>query len=151
MEAYPIKKKFDCHLGLDKFIKEYVSPDKMTSEGAQEQIGRKTEFQRVMINYEIKGHFTETKQLNQNEVKGFRQELCRRWYRNMFSMYLNRALWSYGIPYVANIKKTTASFAEYLLGRTPLEALTGEIPEISQYLDFGFYDRVWFKEDVGIR
>ena len=44
----------------------------------------------------------------------------------------------------------TASFAEYLQGRKPLEALTGETTEISKYLDFGFYDWVWFKEDAGL-
>ena len=43
VEAYPIKKKSDCYLGLDKFVKEYGSLDKMTYNGAQEQIGRKTE------------------------------------------------------------------------------------------------------------
>ena len=43
VEAYPIKNKSDCHLGLDKFVKEYGSLDKMTYDGAQEQIGRKTE------------------------------------------------------------------------------------------------------------
>ena len=42
VEAYPIKKKSDCHLGLDKFVKEYGEPDKMTYNGAQEQIRRKT-------------------------------------------------------------------------------------------------------------
>ena len=42
------------------------------------------------------------------------------------------------------------SFAADLQVRTPLEALTGETPEISQYLDFSFYDRVWFKEDAGL-
>ena len=41
MEAYPIKKNSDCHLGLDKFVKEYGAPDKMTYDGAQEKIGRK--------------------------------------------------------------------------------------------------------------
>ena len=46
--------------------------------------------------------------------------------------------------------KITASFAANIQDRTPLEALTGETPDISQYLDFGFYDRVWFKEDVGL-
>ena len=51
MEVYLIKKKYDCHLGLDKFVKEYGAPDKMTYDGAQEQIGRKTEFQRVMRKY----------------------------------------------------------------------------------------------------
>ena len=70
VEAYPIKKKYDCHLGLDKFVKEYGAPEKMTYNGAQEQIGRKTESKRVIRKYEIKGHVTETKQPNQNAVEG---------------------------------------------------------------------------------
>ena len=41
VEAYPIKKKSNRHLGLDKFFKEYGSPDKMTYDGAKEQIVRK--------------------------------------------------------------------------------------------------------------
>ena len=61
VEAYQIKKNFDCYLGLDKFVKEYGAPDNMTYDGAQEQIGRKTEFQRVTRKYEIKGHVTEKK------------------------------------------------------------------------------------------
>jgi hypothetical protein len=31
-----------------------------------------------------------------------------------------------------------------------MEAVTGETPDISEYLDFGFYDLVWFKENAGI-
>ena len=31
------------------------------------------------------------------------------------------------------------------------ELMTGETPEISDYLDFGWYDRVWFKEEAGLR
>ena len=42
VELYQIKKKPNCHLRLDKFVKEYVLPDKMTYNIAQEQIGRKT-------------------------------------------------------------------------------------------------------------
>ena len=44
----------------------------------------------------------------------------------------------------------TTSFAAYLQGRTPMEALTGDTPDISKYLDFGCYDRVWSKEDAGL-
>ena len=36
VESYPIKKNYDCHLGLDKFVKEYGAPDKMNYGGAQE-------------------------------------------------------------------------------------------------------------------
>ena len=59
-------------------------------------------------------------------------------------------MWAYGIPYVANIIQITALFTANLQRSTLLEALTGETPDISQYLDFGFYDRVWFKEDAGL-
>ena len=62
VETYPINNKSDYHLGLYKFVKEYGAPDKITYDGAQEKIGRKTEFQRVMRKYEIKGNVTETKQ-----------------------------------------------------------------------------------------
>ena len=41
MEAYTIKKKSDCHLVLDKFLKKYGVPDNMTYDGAQERIIRK--------------------------------------------------------------------------------------------------------------
>ena len=43
-----------------------------------------------------------------------------------------------------------ASFATDLQGMIPLEALTCETPDISQYLDFSFYDWVWFKEYAGL-
>ena len=59
VEAYPVKKKYDCHLGLDKFVKEYGAPEKMTYDGAKEQIRRNTKLQRVMRKYEIKGYVTE--------------------------------------------------------------------------------------------
>ena len=31
-----------------------------------------------------------------------------------------------------------------------MELLTGETPDISEYLYFGWYDRVWYKEDSGV-
>ena len=91
-----------------------------------------------MRKYKIKGHVNETKWSNQNTVEVYIRELRRRWYRTMFRIYYPRALWSYGIPYVDKIMKITALFAADLQGRTPLEALTGETPDISKYLNLGF-------------
>ena len=98
-----------------------------------------------MRKYEINGHVTETKQPNQNSVEEYIQELRRQWYCTMVRTYCPKALWSYGIPYVTKIIQITASFAADLQERTQLEALTGEKPDIYQYLDFGFYDRLLFK------
>jgi hypothetical protein len=78
------------------------------------------------------------------------REIRKKWYRQIFRTNCPRRIWNYGIPYVCAIMRMTASYAGRLQGRTPLESLTGETPDISEYLDFGFYDLVWFKEDAGI-
>ena len=38
----------------------------------------------------------------------------------------------------------------YAKGCTPLEIITGETPDITEYLDFGFYDWVSFKQNAGL-
>ena len=43
-----------------------------------------------------------------------------------------------------------ASDAGTLHGRTGLEKVTGETPEISEYTDFGFYDPCWYKENASM-
>ena len=44
----------------------------------------------------------------------------------------------------------TARTSGKLQGRTPLELHTGETPEFSEYLDLGWYDIVWCKENAGL-
>jgi hypothetical protein len=50
-------------------------------------------------------------------------------------------LWDWGLVYEAEILSRTSRGDG---DRTGLEALTGETPDISEWLDFGFYDLVWF-------
>ena len=35
-------------------------------------------------------------------------------------------------------------------GGVPLEKVTGETVDISNYLEFGFYDRVWYRDNAGL-
>ena len=44
----------------------------------------------------------------------------------------------------------TASTSGDLSGRTALEQLTGKTPEISEYLDFTFYDWYWYNDNAGL-
>ena len=46
--------------------------------------------------------------------------------------------------------KLTASHSGKLQGRTTLKYMTGETTDISESLDFGWYDRVWYKKDKGL-
>jgi hypothetical protein len=44
----------------------------------------------------------------------------------------------------------TANSSFSLDGRMPMEEVTGETPDISEYLDFTFYDWVWYKDNAGV-
>ena len=44
----------------------------------------------------------------------------------------------------------TSTQAGGLAGCTPIESVTGETVDISEYLDFVFYERVWYHENVGL-
>ena len=61
-----------------------------------------------------------------------------------------KRLWDYGIVWVCEIMCLTSNSLFSLDGQTPMEQITGETPDISEYLDFGFYDWVWYKDNVGL-
>ena len=49
-------------------------------------------------------------------------------------------LWDYGFAWVCETDNICANLSRYADGWTPLEIITGETPDISEYLDFDFYD-----------
>lgn len=151
VEAYPIPQKSNCHEPLKKFIRKYGAPYEMISAGSKEQIIRKTEFSNTLRKYDIFHKIIEPERHNQNLCEGVIRELRKKWYQTIFRSNCPRALWCYEIPHYAAIMSRTASHAGSLNGRAPLEHLTGETVDISEYLDFWFWDRVWYKEDAGIR
>ena len=59
-------------------------------------------------------------------------------------------LWDYGYRWVSDVMNLTHTSAGSLTGTIPLEEVTGETPDISEYLDFGFYDKVWYKDNAGL-
>ena len=44
----------------------------------------------------------------------------------------------------------TASHSGRLNGRTPVEFVIGDIPDIDEILDFAFYDQCWYKENASL-
>ena len=43
-----------------------------------------------------------------------------------------------------------ASHSGRLNSRTPVEFVTGDLPDIAELLDFAFYDQYWYKENSGL-
>ena len=61
-----------------------------------------------------------------------------------------KRLWDYGIVWAHEIMALTSNSSFNLDGRTPMKQITGKTPDISEYLDFGFYDWIWYKDNAGL-
>ena len=59
-------------------------------------------------------------------------------------------LWEYGMRWCSGIMSLTYTSAGDLNGNIPLSKVTGEMLDRSEFLDFGFYDYVWYKDNSGL-
>jgi hypothetical protein len=73
--AYPIQRKGDAHEPLDLFVNEYGAMEILISDGAQEQVGKHSEFQAKLRKYEIKSKVSEPERSNQNPAEGVIREI----------------------------------------------------------------------------
>jgi hypothetical protein len=137
-EACPMPKKSDCHETLDNFVNDYGAMDLLISDGSAEQCGLHTEFQRKIQKYQIQHKRSEKDRPNQNPAEGVIREVRKKWHRTMFKTNCPKRLWTCGVPCVCAIMRMTASHAGRSQGRTPIEAVLGETPDVSKHLGFGF-------------
>jgi len=148
--AYPIRRKADCDLALKQFITDWGAPIQMITDGSREQTAPNSSFRQRLLKNSITPHTAGPYRPNSNPAETVIREIRKRWYRTVFRTNCPRCLWNYAIPYICRVMSHTASNAANLGGRTPVEALTGDTPDISELLDFAFYDRVWHKENAGL-
>ena len=151
-EAIPIvSKSGDSADGaLKEFLRDYGAPENMITDGLKEQTSKGSKFLATLRKNNVNPVVTMPHRPNHNPAEGVIRELRKRWYRGIFSTNCPRALWNYGLPHFAKLMQLTASNAAGLNGKTPLGVLLGETPDISQYLDFGWYNWVWYKENAGL-
>ena len=148
--AYPLQSKSGAGDALRQFVNEYGRPEKLTYDGSQEQNGPKTEFMANVRKYSINHHTTEPYRPNHNFAEGVIREVRRKWFRVMVRKNVPQRLWDYGLLWVCDIQNRTSNSSRGLDGRCPLERITGETVDISEYLDFGFYDWVWYRDNAGL-
>ena len=67
----------------------------------------------------------------------------------MIHKHVPRKLWDYGSKWSSEIMQRTHVRATRLNGGVPLENVSGETVNISEYLDFSFYDWVWYWDQTG--
>ena len=148
--AYPMESKALAGDALKEFITDYGVPDKIIMDGVGEQTGQRSTFMEQVRKHHIDYHVTEPERYSQSRVEGVIREIRKKWFRVMTKKYIPKRLWDYGLRWVVEIMQRTASDAGTLHWRRGLEKVTGETPEISEYIDFGFYDPCWYKENAGM-
>lgn len=149
---YPIERANGQRVGdtLGSFIADYGIPDHLTYDGALVQTGTNTRFMDLIRRNDIRYHVSAPRRPNENPAEAAIRDLKMKWYRLQHRKNIPTRLWDYGMTWLCEISNVTANYSRYSNGRTPLEIITGETPDISEYMDFGFYDWVIFRSNAGL-
>ena len=135
---------------LSDFVHDFGAPQHLTFDGAQVQVGKHTLFQKYLRQFRIDHHVSGPRRPNENPAEGSIREIKRRWYRVMHRKKVPKRLWDYLLVWICETGNLSVSSSKYAHGRTSLEIITGETPDISEYLDFGFYDWVMYWANAGL-
>ena len=135
---------------LGHFIHEYGVPEKLTFDGAAIQVGDNTKFMQYIRKHYINFHVSSPRRPNENPVEGSIREIKKRAYRIKSKYNVPDSLWDFLITYICETGNICANSSKYSEARTPLEIITGETPDISEYVDFAFYSWVTFRQNAGL-
>ena len=116
-------------------------PNKLLSDGAKEMGGPKTEFQKQVRFLHI--DHTTNAPYHEYQNKGERVicELRRRSRDVRRKKKMKRCLWDFVLMHQAEVMSRTWNRQT---GRTGVESITGDTPDISEWIDFEMYDKVWY-------
>ena len=150
--CYPLPSTDGKQIGqtLQDFCHDFGVPEQLKFDGATVQTGAKTPFQQLIRLHNISYHVSEPRRPNQNPAESAIREVKKRWYRLMIKKNVPKRLWDYGLVWICETGNLSVSSSHYTNGRTPLEFITGETPDISEYLDFSIYDWVTFRSNAGL-
>ena len=114
--------------------------------GPPEQTVKNINFQATLRKHFTPSRVTEPYIPYQNPKERTIRKLRKKWYRTMLRTNCLKKIWGYGYRHKSKIMCRMASRSRDLNGRTPIDHILGETPDISEYLDFDLYDRFWFKQ-----
>ena len=138
----PMTSRKDAGKSLIEFTDDVGIPERLITDGATEFTGRHTEFIKEARRMRILLHTTEQGRKNQNHAAereiGF---LAKWWKLRMTKKKVPKRLWDFGLIYESELLSRMARGADR---RTGYEVVTGQTPDISEWLDFEFYNLVWW-------
>jgi hypothetical protein len=142
----PSKSSENIARALREFIDDVGVPETLICDLATEQVGQHTPMMREIRRFHIKVHNAEKGRSNQNHrAETEIRELKSKWKHRMRDKHIPSRLWDYGLVYIAELMSITAR-GPY--GRPGIEAVMGHTIDISEWLDFEFYDYVWYWDEA---
>jgi hypothetical protein len=139
---YPMKKKSEAPDSLILFMQDIGIPSELHSDDAKELTqGKMGDLARQF--------WIKTTQSEPYSPWQVRAELCIREVKKAVKHAMARTkapkrLWDYCTTYQCELRNLIAHPQFNLQGRTPYEMVTGHTPDISEYLDFAWYDTIWY-------
>ena len=139
---YPLKKEADAADALNNVTRSVGIPMELVSDGAKaETQGR---FGGVIKEFHIKQRTTEAYSAWQNRAEASVRELKRGIMRATRRARSPKRLWDYCGEWVAAIRWLTAHDLPGLGDRVPTEMVDGHTPDISVYVQFDWYQYIWY-------
>ena len=135
---------------INDFIYEWGVPEHLTFDRAMAQRGRNTPFMKAIQKHNIDWHVSQPRTPKENPAEGSIREVKRRYYRMKEKYGMHDRLWDFLTTYICETGNVTANSSKYAKGRTPMESISGDTPDISEYMDFSFYDLVTYKSNPGV-
>ena len=138
----PMKLKSQAGHALLEFIQDIGIPSALHTDGAKEQTMGK--WRDVCMSHGIKQTLTEPYSPFQNRAEINIRELKKHVQRIMGKTKTPKRLWDFCASYVAELHRLTAQPLYSLHGRTPYEMVTGNTPDISEYITFSWFQPIWY-------
>ena len=145
---HPLNSKAKVAQALTEFSDDVGIPDVLLSDGAAEVTGQHTDFMKEVNRLKFKLKRSEVGRSNQNYAAEREiGELKKRWRNRMLKRKVPPQLRDYGLHYESNILTRIPRGQQQ---RTGVEMVTRETHDISEWIDFEFYDRVWYYDQKKI-
>ena len=142
---YPMESKASRNIAqaLNEFVDNVGIPGALICDLATEQTGKNTEVLKAVRRFQIrllpaeKGRGTTQNHRAETEIR----EVKTKWKTRMRENQVPALLWDYGLVYIAEVQLLLARGADQ---RPEIKKEKGQTIDILEWLDFHFYDRVWY-------
>ena len=142
----PMRQKGHAGHALGEFFRDIGVPTRMHVDNAKEMTGPKTKWMELIRDCNVTQTTTEPNSPWQNRAETEIKELKKEVSRTMNRTNAPKCLWDFCMEYRADIRCRVAHPRFQLKGRTPYEHVTGDTPDISEWIEHSWYDLILYKD-----